>query len=143
MTDGREAANISFDDVTAEATIGGPGEGYKVMSSIIHRAVLAVAADALGAMESLNAQTLDYLKTRNQFGTHIGSFQALQHRMVDMFAACENTKSLLYRATCAMDSYVKRLMIANILFGDADYQQQRFSALANAGSGPAAAMAAA
>ena len=64
--------------------------------------MLAVAADALGAMESLNAQTLEYLKTRKQFGTHIGSFQALQHRMVDMFAACENTKSLLYRAVCAL-----------------------------------------
>lgn len=187
MTDGREAANVRFDNVTVEATIGASGEAFELMNPIIDRAVLAVAADALGAMESLNAQTLEYLKTRSQFGTHIGSFQALQHRMVDIFAACENTKSLLYRATCAMDasdgdarrsllalkfmvgkagrqiggeaiqmhggmgmteelsvgSYVKRLMIANTLFGDADYQQQRFSALANAGSRPAAAMAAA
>ena len=146
------------------------------MEPVIEGAMLAVAADALGAMESLNAQTLEYLKTRKQFGTHIGSFQALQHRMVDMFSACENTKSLLYRAVCAMDAgdedakrsllalkvmvgrvgrkiggegiqmhggmgmteelsvgaYVKRLMIANTLFGDADHHQQRLSSLVNA-----------
>lgn len=175
MTDGREAANIVLENVTAEALIGGQGEGYALMRPVLDRAMLAVSADALGAMESLNGQTLEYLKTRKQFGTHIGAFQALQHRMVDMFAACENTKSLLYRAVCALDagdedaqrsllalkvmvgragrkiggegiqmhggmgmteelpvgSYVKRLMIANILFGDADYQQQRFSALVN------------
>ena len=176
MTDGREAANIVLDNVTAEAIIGGPGEGYALMTPVIERAMLAIAADALGAMESLNAQTLEYLKTRKQFGTHIGAFQALQHRMVDMFAACENTRSLLYRAVCAMDAgdadaprsllalkvmvgragrriggegiqmhggmgmteelpvgaYVKRLMIANTLFGDADHHQQRFAALVNA-----------
>ena len=187
MTDGREAVNITLDNVTAEAVIGGLGEGYSLMSPVIDQAMLAVAADALGAMESLNAQTLDYLKTRKQFGTHIGSFQALQHRMVDMFAACENTKSLLYRAVCALEagdedaqrsllalkvmvgragrkiggegiqmhggmgmteelpvgSFVRRLMIANILFGDADYQQQCFSALVNAPAQPATAAAAA
>ena len=187
MTDGREAANISLDNVRAEAVIGGLGEGYSLMSPVVDQAMLAVAADAMGAMESLNAQTLEYLKTRKQFGTHIGSFQALQHRMVDMFAACENTKSLLYRAVCALDagdedaqrsllalkvmvgragrkvggegiqmhggmgmteelsvgSYVKRLMIANTLFGDADYQQQRFCILANAPADkPASAVAA-
>ena len=149
--------------------------------------MLAVAADALGAMESLNTQTLEYLKTRKQFGTHIGAFQALQHRMVDMFAACENTKSLLYRAVCAMEAgdedalrsllalkvmvgragrriggegiqmhggmgmteelsvgaYVKRLMIANTLFGDADHHLQRFSGLVNASAQQAAQAAAA
>jgi alkylation response protein AidB-like acyl-CoA dehydrogenase len=182
MTDGREAANIVLDNVAAEAIIGRPGEGYAIMRPVIDHAMLAVAADALGAMESLNAQTLDYLKTRKQFGTHIGAFQALQHRMVDMFAACENTRSLLYRAVCAMDAddedakrsllalkvmvgragrkiggegiqmhggmgmteelsvgaYVKRLMIANTLFGDADHHQQRFCSLVNASTQQAA-----
>jgi alkylation response protein AidB-like acyl-CoA dehydrogenase len=186
LTDGREAANVVLDNVTAEALLGGPGEGYALIRPVIDAAMLAVAADALGAMESLNAQTLEYLKTRKQFGTHIGSFQALQHRMVDMFAACENTRSLLYRAVCALDagdedaqrsllalkvmvgragrliggegiqmhggmgmteelpvgSYVKRLMIANVLFGDADHHQQRFSALVNAPAKAAAAAAA-
>lgn len=187
MTDGPEAANVRIENVAAQATIGSPGEAIELMNPIVDRAVLAVAADALGAMESLSAQTLEYLKTRRQFDSHIGSFQALQHRMVDVFAACENTKSLLFRAACAMEasdtdvqrsllalkfmvgkagrqiggeaiqmhggmgmteelpvgSYVKRLMIANTLFGDADYQQQRFSALVNAGAAPAAARTAA
>jgi alkylation response protein AidB-like acyl-CoA dehydrogenase len=157
------------------------------VAPVVDNAILAIAADALGAMESLNAQTLEYLKTRKQFGVHIGSFQALQHRMVDMFAACEDTRSLLYRAVCAVAAddedarrsllalkvmvgragrkiggegiqmhggmgmteelsvgfYVKRLMIANTLFGDADYQQQRFSALVNAAPEAAVAIAAA
>jgi alkylation response protein AidB-like acyl-CoA dehydrogenase len=175
MTDGREAANIKLNNVTAEAVLGGTGEGYALMAPVVDSAILAIAADALGAMESLNSQTLEYLKTRKQFGVHIGSFQALQHRMVDMFAACENTRSLLYRAVCAASDndkdaqrsllalkvmvgragrkiggegvqmhggmgmteelsvgfYMKRLMIANTLFGDADYQQKQFVALTN------------
>ena len=104
MTDGREAANVSLTDVRAEAVVGSVGEGDALMAPVVDNAILAVSADALGAMQSLNAQTLEYLKTRKQFGVHIGSFQALQHRMVDLFAACENTRSLLYRAVCAFDA---------------------------------------
>ena len=187
MTDGRDAANIELVNVKAEALIGEVGLGYGLMQSVIASAILGISADALGAMESLNAQTLEYLKTRKQFGTHIGSFQALQHRMVDMFAACENAKTLLYRAVCAAQAndedaersllalkvmigragrkiggegiqmhggmgmteelavgfYVKRLMIANTLFGDADHQQQKFAALVNAPATVAAAVEAA
>jgi alkylation response protein AidB-like acyl-CoA dehydrogenase len=176
MTDGRQAANIHLSNVTAEALIGPVDDGYALMQSVIGDARLAVSAEALGAMESLNSQTLEYLKTRKQFGVAIGSFQALQHRMVDCFAACENTKSLLYRAVCLAQAgdedayrsllalkvmvgragrqiggeaiqmhggmgmtnempvgfYVKRLMIINTLFGDADYHQQLFADLVNA-----------
>ena len=176
MTDGQEAANISFNNVTAESVIGSEGEGYALMAPVVEAARLAVCANALGAMESLNAQTLEYCKTREQFGVAIGSFQALQHRMVDTFGACENVKSLLYRAVCAAQDndedarrsllalkvmvgragkliggeaiqlhggmgmtdelsvgfYVKRLMIINTLFGDADYHQQLFADLVNA-----------
>jgi hypothetical protein len=92
MTDGREAANIRLNNVVADAVLGGTGEGYTLMAPVVDKAILAIAADALGSMELLNAQTLDYLKTRKQFGTPIGSFQALQHRMVDMFAACEKNQ---------------------------------------------------
>lgn len=185
MTDGRGAANIRFSNVTAEAVVGEVGKGYAAMQPVIDRAMLAVCADALGAMEFLNATTLDYCKTRKQFGKAIGSFQALQHRMVDMFAAAQNTRSLLYRAVCAIDAededaqrsllalkvmvgragrhvggeaiqlhggmgmtnempvgyYVKRLMIINTLFGDADYHQQRFIALTNAAASDDASVA--
>jgi len=176
MTDGLEAANIRFDGVAAETLIGNEGEGLALMQAVLDDAILAVSANALGAMEFLNAATVEYCKTREQFGVAIGSFQALQHRMVDTFAACENTRSLLYRAVCAVDSgdddaqrslhalkvmvgragrliggeaiqlhggmgmtnelpvgyYVKRLMLINTLFGDADHHQQRFQALVNA-----------
>jgi alkylation response protein AidB-like acyl-CoA dehydrogenase len=176
MTDGQEAATITLKDVVAESVIGEVGDGYTVMSSVVDAARLAVCANGLGAMEALNATTLEYCKTREQFGVAIGSFQALQHRMVDMFGACENVKSLLYRAVCAAQDndedarrsmlalkvmtgragrligseaiqlhggmgmteelavgfFVKRLMIINTLFGDADYHQQLFAALVNA-----------
>ena len=176
MTDGQEAANIRFKDVQAEAVIGSEGLGYALMDEVVDSARLAICANALGAMETLNAMTLEYCKTREQFGVAIGSFQALQHRMVDMFGACENTKSLLLRAVCAAKAededaersllalkvmvgragrliggeaiqmhggmgmtdelavgfYVKRLMIINTLFGDADYHQQLFTQLVNA-----------
>ena len=62
---------------------------------------MALGAEAVGIMELLNAKTLEYTKTRKQFGVAIGSFQALQHRMVETFMAYEQTKSLLYRAVCA------------------------------------------
>lgn len=104
MTDGQEAANVTLANVTAEAVLGTVGEGYALMAPVIDDAILAICANALGAMETLNAQTLEYCKTREQFGVAIGSFQALQHRLVDMFGACENTKSLLYRAVCAAKS---------------------------------------
>jgi alkylation response protein AidB-like acyl-CoA dehydrogenase len=178
MADGRGVANIEFNNVTARAAIGQVDQGYALMQEVLNQARLAVSAEALGAMEFLNATTLEYLKTREQFGVPIGSFQALQHRMVDCFGACENTKSLLYRAVCtaaegsqdaeqsllalkvmvgragkliggeaiqmhggmgmtnelAVGHYVKRLMIINTLFGDADYHQQAFIELSNATS---------
>ena len=183
MTDGQEAATITFKDVEAEAVIGTVDEGYTVMAPVIDAARLAVCANALGAMETLNAKTLEYCKTREQFGVAIGSFQALQHRMVDMFGACENVKSLLLRAVCAAQDddvdarrsllalkvmvgrsgrliggeaiqlhggmgmtdelsigfFVKRLMIINSLFGDADYHQQLFATLVNTADKSAAA----
>jgi alkylation response protein AidB-like acyl-CoA dehydrogenase len=55
-------------------------------------------------MGQLNAKTLEYTKTREQFGVPIGSFQALQHRMVDTFMSYEQAKSMLYRAVCALDN---------------------------------------
>jgi alkylation response protein AidB-like acyl-CoA dehydrogenase len=179
MTDGQQAANITFSNAEAEAVIGSVGEGYELMQEIADTARLAICADALGAMENLNAQTIEYCKTREQFGVAIGTFQALQHRMVDMFSACENVRSLLYRAVCAAQDnsadarrslyalkvmvgragrliggeaiqlhggmgvteelsvgfYVKRLMIINNLFGDADYHQQLFAEEVNAPAG--------
>lgn len=105
LMDGQLVANIVFRDVQVPAAdvVGEPHEGYRLMDEVVTAANIALAAEALGIMGQLNAKTLEYTKTRKQFGVAIGSFQALQHRMVDTFMAYEQTKSLLYRAVCELD----------------------------------------
>ncbi len=104
MMDGQRVANLVFTDVQVPAAnlVGEPDGGYPLIRAAALEANLALAAEGLGIMEQLNAKTVEYTKTRKQFGVAIGSFQALQHRMVDTFMAYEQTKSLLYRAVCAL-----------------------------------------
>jgi len=104
MMDGQRVANIRFDNVAvdADALLGAEGEALASMQLIIDKAILALCSEGLGIMEKLNATTVEYTRTREQFGVPIGSFQALQHRMVDTFMAYEQTKSLLYRAVCSV-----------------------------------------
>jgi alkylation response protein AidB-like acyl-CoA dehydrogenase len=102
MMDGQLVANLVFKDVLVPAAnlVGELHKGLPLIEALALDAKLAVAAEALGIMAQLNAKTLEYTKTRKQFGVAIGSFQALQHRMVDTFMAYEQTRSLLYRALC-------------------------------------------
>ncbi len=104
MMDGQRVANLVFTDVQLPATalLGERDHGFELMNQVVLEANLALCAEALGIMEALNSKTLEYTRTREQFGVTIGSFQALQHRMVDTFMAYEQTKSLLYRALCAL-----------------------------------------
>ena len=104
MMDGQRVANLVLKDVQVPATalVGELNGGHALMTEVVMEANLALAAEALGIMEQLNSKTLEYTRTREQFGVAIGSFQALQHRMVDTFMAYEQTKSLLYRAVCAL-----------------------------------------
>jgi len=104
LMDGQRVANIVFSGVelAADALVVELDKGYELMQALVLEANVALAAEAVGIMELLNAKTVEYTKTRKQFGVAIGSFQALQHRMVDTFMAYEQTKSLLYRAVCAM-----------------------------------------
>ena len=99
LMDGRVVANITLEGARAEL-LGEAGAAYPVVDELVHEANLALAAEAVGIMEQLNAKTLEYTKTREQFGVAIGGFQALQHRMVETFMAYEQTRSLLYRAVC-------------------------------------------
>jgi alkylation response protein AidB-like acyl-CoA dehydrogenase len=103
LMDGQLVANIRFDNVKvdADALLGEAGSGFAAIESVTSDVILALCAEALGIMGKLNATTLEYSKTREQFGVAIGSFQALQHRMVDTFMAYEQTRSLLYRAVCS------------------------------------------
>ena len=104
MMDGQRVANIVLRDVRVPAgnLVGELDGGYALMEAVVMEANLALAAEALGIMHQLNAKTVEYTRTREQFGVAIGSFQALQHRMVDTFMSYEQTKSLLYRAVCAL-----------------------------------------
>ena len=105
LMDGQRVANVQLRDVTVGAShvVGTVDEGLPLMQSVILEACVALGAEALGIMGQLNAKTLEYTRTREQFGVPIGSFQALQHRMVDTFMSYEQTKSLLYRAVCALE----------------------------------------
>lgn len=103
--DGLRAAEITLEAVRvgADAVLGRPGEAYPVIERVVDRAIAALCAEAVGIMETLNAATLDYLKTRKQFGVPIGSFQALQHRMADMVIAQEQAKSMAVLAALSAD----------------------------------------
>jgi alkylation response protein AidB-like acyl-CoA dehydrogenase len=95
--DGGRAAEISLDGVAVAKAdlIGAAGEAYAVIEETVARGIVALAAEALGAMDVSRDMTLEYLKTRKQFGRPIGSFQALQHRMVDVCLEIEQVRSAL------------------------------------------------
>ena len=99
--DGKRASDLTFENVSVskENLIGDQDKGFEILDSAIDKAILAISAEAVGAMEVLYKTTVEYTKTREQFGTAIGKFQVLQHRMVDMFMEYEQCKSLLYMAT--------------------------------------------
>ena len=99
--DGQQAAEVTFENVfvDAGAVLGKVGGGYAALDAVIDEATLAVCAEAVGIMQILREKTLEYSKSRIQFGVPIGSFQALQHRMVDMLTDCEQSISLLLWAT--------------------------------------------
>ncbi|HEY9451457.1 MAG TPA: acyl-CoA dehydrogenase family protein [Bradyrhizobium sp.] len=94
--DGRRAAEVTLMNVEVPASrlLGTEGEGVASLEACRDRAIAALCAEAVGAMTELNAATLEYSKTRKQFGVTLGSFQVLQHRMVDMFIALEEAVSL-------------------------------------------------
>jgi pimeloyl-CoA dehydrogenase small subunit len=98
--DGQRAASVSLGSVTVgpDAVIGSVDGAGPLIEQVIDIAIAAVCAEAVGAMTALHALTLEYMKTRKQFGVPIGSFQVLQHRAVDMFTALEQARSMEYYA---------------------------------------------
>ncbi len=95
--DAHHAADITLKDVQvdAAAVLGDVGQGFATLQAVIDEATLAVCAEAVGIMRTMHDKTVEYSKHRVQFGVPIGTFQALQHRMVDTLMACEQTYSLL------------------------------------------------
>ncbi|MFT5561052.1 MAG: alkylation response protein AidB-like acyl-CoA dehydrogenase [Candidatus Azotimanducaceae bacterium] len=95
--DGHRASELVLDNVAGEL-LGTLDEGFAVLERVTDEAIIAIGAEAVGAMEVMYKTTVEYCKNREQFGQPIGKFQVLQHRMVDMFVEHEQTKSLLYMA---------------------------------------------
>ena len=104
--DGQRAANIVFKDVMAPASalVGAEGAGWDILEHAADYGATLLCAEALGAMEAIFAATLEYLKTRSQFGAPIGKFQALQHRMADMYIHLEQARSMAILAAVKMAS---------------------------------------
>jgi pimeloyl-CoA dehydrogenase small subunit len=103
--DGLRAGEVTLENVEVggDAVVGSVGGGLPVLEKTIDYAIAAIAAEATGAMSHLNDMTLEYIKTREQFGQPIGKFQVLQHRMVDMFIAHEEAKSMAMMAAMRVD----------------------------------------
>lgn len=104
--DGQKSSEIDFIDVTitGASRIGNPGDAFAAMEKVNDKAVLGVSAEAVGVLETLLQKTVEYSKTRKQFGTVIGTFQALQHRMADMFIECQLARSIVVMAAMKLDS---------------------------------------
>ena len=104
--DGRSASELHMTDVAVSnlALVGELDNGFAIAAPIFSRAIVAVCAEAVGAMDALLAATVDYTKQRKQFGQSISGFQVLRHRMVDMFMEIELTRSLLMATAWKLDN---------------------------------------
>jgi pimeloyl-CoA dehydrogenase small subunit len=103
--DGLRAAEVTLSNVkiAPDGVLGAPGKAYPIIEGVIDGAMAALAAEAVGAMSALHEITVDYLKTRKQFGVPIGHFQVLQHAAVDMLMATEQARSMALLATVMVD----------------------------------------
>lgn len=103
--DGRRASEVYFENVKipGDALVGEADNGLPLIEKVVDEATAAVCAEAAGAMKITNETTLDYSRQRKQFGTAIGTFQVLQHRMADMLMEHEQAVSMMYLATIKLD----------------------------------------
>ncbi len=114
--DGSRASEITLEDVkvSSENLIGEEGKASKLIEQVVDESIAAVCAEAIGAMSVLNEATVEYCKTRKQFGQPIGKFQVLQHRMVDMFMEYEQSVSMTYMVNLKLhEEYSERRKAAS------------------------------
>lgn len=104
--DDTRAADISLSNVSVSPAdvLGEVGKGLAVIQRVQEAGIAATAGETVGAMEAMNEMTLEYSKTRVQFGQPIGSYQVVQHRMADMFMAQEQGRSMAILATMSVDN---------------------------------------
>ncbi len=112
--DGLRASEVYFENVAvgADAVIGDVDGGLPLVEKVVDEAIAALCAEAVGCFKVLNEATLQYSKTRKQFGQPIGNFQVLQHRMVDMFMAAEQSISMTYMVTLKLDEADRQRKLA-------------------------------
>jgi pimeloyl-CoA dehydrogenase small subunit len=112
--DGLRASEVYLENVSvdASAVIGEVDNGLPLIEKVVDYAIAAVCAEAVGCFKVLNEATLTYAKQRKQFGQPIANFQVLQHRMVDMFMACEQAISMTYMVTLKLDEADKARKLA-------------------------------
>src|SRR5207237_10798532 len=105
LRDGMGGAEISLSgvEVGGDALLSEAGAGFPVIERVVEAGIAATAAEAVGAMETMQAMTLEYLKTRQQFGRPIGQNQALQHRATEMFVSLEQARSMAMLAAMMVD----------------------------------------
>ncbi|MCZ6640122.1 MAG: acyl-CoA dehydrogenase family protein, partial [Gammaproteobacteria bacterium] len=172
--DGLQACEVTLKDVRVGSNrlLGELDGGFAILNNVAIDAILALSAEAVGAMEILYKDTVEYTQQREQFDHPLADFQVLQHRMVEMFMEYEQCKSLLYRATMEaaqgspttertahalkhlvgkagifiaenavqlhggmgmteelrIGHYLKRMIVIDAQFGNADYHLQKFAA---------------
>jgi pimeloyl-CoA dehydrogenase small subunit len=105
LRDGTRAAELSLSGVKvgADSMLGPKDGGHAVVARVVEAGIAAMCAEAVGAMEAMQAMTLDYLRTRQQFGKPIGENQALQHRAAEMLVALENARGMAILAAMRVD----------------------------------------
>ena len=103
--DALRASELTFDKVSvgADAVVGTVDGAFPIVEDAVERAIVALCAEAVGCMDAINAATLEYIKTRKQFGVPIGKFQVLQHRMVDCFTNAQEARSMTLMASLKID----------------------------------------
>jgi alkylation response protein AidB-like acyl-CoA dehydrogenase len=113
--DGQRAGDVSFANVAlpVDAALGTDADALPAIEEAIDFATALLCSEAVGAMKYACDTTLEYLKTRKQFGAPIGAFQALQHRMVDMFMAAEQSRSMAMMVACKVDAAASTSDAAN------------------------------
>ena len=102
--DETRAADVSMSNVRVTEMLGAPGEGLAIIEKIVEAGIAATAAETVGAMEAMNEMTLEYSKTRVQFGNPIGSYQVVQHRLADMFMTQEQGRSMAMLAVMSLEN---------------------------------------
>ncbi len=124
--DEQRAADVALSNVTVADgdVLGEVGKGFATVQRIVEAGIAATAAEAVGAMEAMHCMTLEYSKTREQFGKPIGSYQVVQHRLADMFMTMEQGRSMAMLATMMVeqpdgDERARRIAMAKVGVGQA------------------------